>query len=341
MEKIKRAFLYFAETEVKEKCKRYYDWCLQIVHDDELLHLIESIPATQPKPNLFFATVKYVSKKRNREFYELLISNERMEQDSFAALKQFCREHKESLLELFQTKYVQTNEVGRASYLYPLFASIYKEAKKPLTLIEIGTSAGALLHVDQFQIIIEQQPRISFGKQDSSITVNAQNLGEALTNAYQTLKIDGRYGIDLNVLNLQHKEDMAWLEALIWPGDKERYERLQQLKVLQANQQTTLMNGNFIELIPTILNSFASKETQVVIFHTHVANQFPGKLKEELLSFLNEVSLTTPIYHVYNNLYDEQIHVDYIERQITKEKRRLPKPDGHGKSFYWTEKSEA
>ncbi|WP_337970521.1 DUF2332 family protein, partial [Virgibacillus salexigens] len=45
---------------------------------------------------------------------------------------------------------MQTNEVRRCAYLYPIFCGIYKQTNKPLSLIEIGTSAGLQLLVEQY-----------------------------------------------------------------------------------------------------------------------------------------------------------------------------------------------
>ena len=41
-------------------------------------------------------------------------------------MKQVCSEYEEALIQLFHTRLVQTNEVNRASYLYPLFDEIYR-----------------------------------------------------------------------------------------------------------------------------------------------------------------------------------------------------------------------
>ena len=66
---------------------------------------------------------------------------------SICAIKLFhiCMEHQQALIELFQTKFVQTIEVQRARYLYPIFSEIASAVNKPLTL-KFGTSVGLLLH---------------------------------------------------------------------------------------------------------------------------------------------------------------------------------------------------
>lgn len=51
-----------------------------------------------------------------------------------------------------------------------------------------------------------------------------------------------------------------------------------------------MYEGEQIELLPSIIQS-VSLENQIVLFHTHVANQFPTEFKknfEELLKELTE-----------------------------------------------------
>lgn len=77
------------------------------------------------------------------------------------------------------------------------------------------------------------------------------------------------------------------------------------------------------------------KDSQIVIFHTHVANQFSIQLKDDLMQLLNQISTKQSIYHVYNNMFDANLHVDLIENSITTSTRTLKNTDGHGNYFYW------
>ena len=328
-------FNRFAEMEAKDNSPLYEFWCHRIVQDDFLLDLIEHIPKTQPKPNLFFASVQYLALRSRRPLAHCFLHPEETEfETSFHLLKDFCKENKHELIQLFQTKKVQTNEVQRAAYLYPIFHEIFKRSNKPLTLIEIGTSAGLLLNLDYYQYEIHQSDPIHYGAKGSSLQIHAKNLGDTLIGI-DTFEIKNRLGIDLNIIDLKEEEDYYWLQCLIWPEQQKRKENLKKAREIHLNCEKTLLEGDFRKLIPQYIGEL-NEETQIVIFHTHVANQFPLELKEDLLSMINNLSSKTPIYHVYNNMYDQHLHVDYINSNETTNLKVLKNTDGHGLYFYWS-----
>lgn len=165
-------------------------------------------------------------------------------EQSFQLLIAFCAEYQQELLQLFQTKLVQTNEVQRASYLYPLLSEISAQAKKPLTLIEIGTSAYLLLNVDHYHYSIHQGETITLGDQTSPLTLQAKNLGEPIVFTQKPI-IQNRIGIDLNIINLHD-------EAAISMATKFNLTRAYRAKSKSSNRsqnsptmRKTITNGRF------------------------------------------------------------------------------------------------
>ncbi len=61
---------------------------------------------------------------------------------AFAA---FRLEYEGEIVNLLSERRVQTNEVGRCTYLYPTFCYIYCRVGQPLSVIEVGLSAGLQL----------------------------------------------------------------------------------------------------------------------------------------------------------------------------------------------------
>ena len=337
MEKLKMIFTRFAEQEARGKSPLYEAWCERIVAHDDLLKLISQVPVSQPKPNLFFASVQYLALQGDSPMRQVFETPARLSYDeSFDMLVHFCAQYEVELIHLFQTKLVQTNEVQRANFLYPLFADIAHESGKPLTLIEIGTSAGLLLNVDQYRYELEQDTPIAFGHEESPLTLRGRNLGDPVIVTVPPV-IHARYGIDLNVIDLRDEEQYAWLQSLIWPEEKDRKELLARAKAVHERCEKQLFTGDFREILPHILEDSALADSQIVIFHTHVANQFPRELKDDLLQMLNQLSTARPIYHVYNNMFDGDLHVDYVNIGETTEKKVLQNTDSHGRHFYWVQ----
>lgn len=337
MEKLVTAFRRFASDEAKNNSPLYEYWCERIITNEQLLNLIMHIPETQPKPNLFFGSVQYLSAQKGTQLKRIFENpNEVNLEESFQLLLGFCTQHSDELLHLFQTKYVQTNEVQRASYLYPIFSEIAEEAKLPLSLLEIGTSAGLLLNLDGYRYEIEQEPPISFGNENSPLTIIAKNYGTPITSV-KSLNISHRIGIDLNIIDLQDSDEFLWLKSLIWPEQIIRRENLEKARAIHRQYSKFLLTGDFRKLLPPLFDNHVLKSSQIIIFHTHVANQFSVTLKSELLSLLQQLSHIQSIYHIYNNMEDKDLHVDFINAGITKNVKILENTDGHGKFFRWNQ----
>ena len=335
MEKLVAAFGRFASHEAKNNSQLYEYWCKRIMTNEQLLNLIMHIPETQPKPNLFFGSVQYLSVQKETPLKRIFESPFEVDLEaSFQLLIDFCLTHSDELLQLFHTKSVQTNEVQRASYLFPIFSEIAEEVELPLTLLEIGTSAGLLLNLDGYRYEIEQEPQISFGNENSPLTLFAKNYGTSITSV-KNLDILYRIGIDLNIIDLQDSEEYLWLKSLIWPEQIIRKENLEKAMAIHRQYTKLLLTGDFRSLIPPLFETHELKNSQIIIFHTHVANQFSATLKKDLLEMLQQLSHIQSIYHVYNNMYDKNLHVDFIDAGITKTIKILENTDGHGKFFSW------
>lgn len=337
MHSLIQVFNRFAENEAKTSSPLYYFWSKEIIRDKEMLQFIEKIPASQPKPNLFFASVQYVLSKTEDPLKKYVASFTHPPlpiEDSYKVLKKFVKRYYSEIEHCFHTKYVQTNEVRRGTYLHPIFSKIANQAQKPLVLIEIGTSAGLLLNVDQFYYEIKQgNETIFYGNSASEVCLKSENLGKRLENC-SDYQVSERYGIDLNIIRLDYEEDYLWMESLIWPEQIERRQLFKNAAIVNNAISKILLEGDLFHLLPSVIHN-TPEESQLVIFHTHVANQFSDELKENYQQLLLELSQKQSIYHVYNNMYDMNLHVDYINDGQIEQKRLLQKPDGHGAYFYW------
>ena len=105
-------------------------------------------------------------------------------------LTEFCRSNREALLETIRTRSTQTNDVGRCSYLLPLF--VRASGGRPLALIEVGSSRGMLLNCDRYAY---DYSGAAAGDPSSPLTISCEVRGE--TPPLDELEIASRVGIDL------------------------------------------------------------------------------------------------------------------------------------------------
>ncbi|MDN4492633.1 DUF2332 domain-containing protein [Ureibacillus aquaedulcis] len=335
-----KSFEQFAESQAKGSSELYYFLSKQVIEDAELMEIIKEIPLSQPKPNLFFASMHFLvarSESELRAYYPSLTVNPLPFSDSFEHFKEFALNHKNQLIELFRSRLVQTNEVRRAAYLYPIFSGIAEQTSKSLTLIEIGTSAGLLLCPDAYNYeYIEEKTSFKIENAMASIYLKSENKGERLPNTiHSNFKINTRIGIDLNIVDLNKQDEYDWMLALIWPEHSKRRQQFIEASKIANGIQKDLYEGDLLELLPKVIQSI-SPENQIILFHTHVANQFPNKLKKDFELLLKDLSIARSFYHVYNNMYDADLHQDYLENGKVIKEKIFQSPDGHGRWFYWS-----
>ncbi|MEO4054665.1 DUF2332 domain-containing protein [Solibacillus sp. CAU 1738] len=330
-------FQIFAKQECENSSPLYEYLSYKIAEDNELLALATTIPLGQPVPNLFFASVHFLlmdAAHELKDYYASFTNSPKPVDQAFAPFKQFTLSNADALVTLFQSKLVQTNEVRRCAYLYPMISEIYEKHKQPLALIEIGASAGLQLAMDQFNYFYNEEQYVE--NTNYGVLIKSNNLGEPLPTAIYTKPIiQSRIGLDLNPIDVKKAEDLKWLQALIWPEHADRRKLLLNAAEVLTNINVQLIQGDAVAKIEEVCNT-VDPDAFIVIYHTHVANQIPKPVRIHLMETLKNISIHRPLYHCYNNLFDAELHQDLIQDGNITSIRLMEKPDGHARTFKWS-----
>lgn len=99
-----------------------------------------------------------------------------------------------------------------------------------------------------------------------------------------------------------------------------------------------LIQGDGVRLLKPRVDSI-DRDTIVCIFHTHVANQMSLETKYELLHQVDLIGENRDVCHIYNNVQDKLLHLDFII-DGRKSEFVLAETDGHGRWFNWLLSSE-
>jgi hypothetical protein len=335
-ERISNWFKQFASTECAGSSELYEYLSLQIAEDDDLLQLASHAQSGQPIPNLFLGAVHYLLLDGEdhplKQYYKSIVSNPLQSKEVFTSFKDFCMTYQGKIIKILQEKLVQTNEVRRCAYLYPAFCYVYEKTGKSLSFIEIGTSAGLQLIWDKYAYSYGIDE--IFGNVDSDVLIQTEILG---TNSPQLLQtpppVASRIGLDLHTNDVKQEEDYLWLRALIWPEHTERVELFNQAVNRLRKEEITLMEGDGVALLSNIAEQIPEDST-LCIYHTHVANQMPVEVKELLLQKVSEIGQTRDVFHLYNNIRDTKLRLDYMVNGIAHHEL-IAETDGHGKWFKW------
>lgn len=335
-EQLSSRFTHFATIECKGISEMYEYLSLEISKDAQILALCSHARSGQPVPNLLFGSVHYLLlqgiEHPLKDFYPSLNADPMPVDQSFVYFKDFCNTYEDEIISLLKSKLVQTNEVRRCAYLYPVFCWIYNQTKKPLSLIEIGTSAGLQLLWNHYSYSYGSED--VYGKKHSRVHITSEIKGEnqplLLTHSPPVIS---KVGVDLHTNDLLNPDDYLWLKALIWPEHQDRRELFDKAASLFREHPVELREGDGISLLP-MLEQSAPEDSTICIFHTHVANQLSEQLKYKLLETVHTIGEQRDVFHIYNNIWDGKLHLDYMIQGVW-HNQLVGETEPHGKWFEW------
>ena len=337
-------FRLFATTEVEETSPLYHRLALAVANDADLLTLAATARAGQPPPNMLFAAVHFLLLQdpayELAHYFPDLVETPRPRTEAAAIFRTFCLEHQAAITAQLRTRLVQTNELRRCAYLLPALSFVAALARKPLSLVEVGASAGLNLLFDRYTYSYNLgSAKVRAGAPHSPVEIDAgchMQPGAELSLALPA--IEHRIGLDLNPVDLTDEDAYRWLRALIWPEHADRVRRLERARRIWLEQPPALVRGDAVQELPALLGS-ASTETALVVFHTHVLNQFTPTAAAALEEIFLQFSSARTIYRVGNDLGGGTPKQYLLRLRVYHGGERVEQPlaytDGHARSIVW------
>lgn len=195
---------------------------------------------------------------------------------------------REYLEPILATRFTQTNEIGRVAIIAPALASI--PTRDNLTLIDVGTSAGLTLRLDD--CFIDYGSHGALGPHDSKVRVNSEVLSGHPPR--QSVPIGRRIGIDRHILNPSNKGDARWILACVWP-DTGRLDRTRAALELAVSRPSELIEGDALETLSGILSSV---QGPIVVTTTWVVAYMDAEYRTRLSAELMAASKERDIYWI-------------------------------------------
>ncbi len=213
--------------------------------DREVLGLLDALPEPKRQPNLLFGAVRFLA-------------------GPVADAVEFRRwllDHRSTVVAVMLARRTQTNEVGRCAILLPALAQL----PGPLALLEVGTSAGLCLLPDRYGYDYDGH---WVGPPGAELVLPCSPRGPVPLPP-SLPEVVWRAGIDLHPIDVDDTEEVRWLEALIWPDQPERLERLRTAVRIARREPPRIVEGNLLdELLP--LAEEAPVDATLVVFHSAV-----------------------------------------------------------------------
>ncbi|GLW30486.1 DUF2332 domain-containing protein [Actinoplanes regularis] len=244
---VAEVYQQFAAREARGVSPAYERLAQHVASDSDLLERLSGLPAPKRQPNLLFAVVR-------------LLGGPVTDPTGF---RDFVIERWDDIVAQLLVRATQTNEVGRCAALLPVLASL----PQPLALLDVGASAGLCLFPDRY----------AYRYGSHTVGAGAPLLDCAATGftpPERLPRVVWRAGLDLNPLDVTDPDDVAWLDALIWPEHHHRRERLRAAVAAAREDPPLLMRGDAVTDLPA-LAAKAPADATLVVYHTSMAYQLP------------------------------------------------------------------
>jgi len=269
--------------------------------DPELLRLAASAQEKAALPNLFFAAVHLLLLKGEHHqlaaFYPSLNNSSQHYDYVYPYFRNFVLEHLEDIRETLMAHSVQTNEVGRCAVLVPAFELVAAQTKRqPLTMIEIGSSAGLTSLWDRYYYHYGEG--LECGDRNSQVKIECSLRGNMRPPIPGQLpKVASRTGIDLLPIDVNDAENVQWLRALVWPDNQKRARQLEHAIRLAQQAPPRIVTGNALDLLPNLIDKTPDKAS-LCIYHSFTLTLASGEPREKLHSLLTTASKKRDLFLV-------------------------------------------
>jgi hypothetical protein len=239
----------WAEVEAQGVSDLYFDWATGVAADDDVVKLIDELPATKRQPNLVFASARMAG----------------VPLVPYPEVRSEFVSRWDAVREVVLTHATQTNEVRRCAVLLPELARI----TGPIALLEVGASAGLCLYPDKYAYrfitdrgIVELAP-----SSGSTVVLETELRGRPAPTRLP--EIVWRVGIDLNPLDVADPASLGWLETLVWPEHDQRRRDLYAAASIVAAERPLLVAGDLDEEFERVVAQ-APADATLVVFHSAV-----------------------------------------------------------------------
>lgn len=272
-------YRHFGLVEAPGSSPCYAEWTLGIADDPQVISRIDLWPHDKRQPNLLLAAARFLG----------------AEAGPYAQFRGFLEDHWPAVSRIVLSRSTQTNEAGRCATLLPSLAAIAAAERKPLALIEVGASAGLVLFPDRYGYEFDDGTTVTRLSPDRAVRREGEPpVLTCVTSGPVPLpaelpQVVWRAGIDLNPLDVNNSDDVAWLEALVWPEQEFRLRRLRQAVAIARQDPPLLVAGDLNDQLVDVAAQ-APAGAALVVFHSAVMGYLSAKDRSRFRETMQELT---------------------------------------------------
>ncbi len=308
-----RAFATLAE---RDGGTVYPAICRSVADDDDVLSLLDHAPLAQRRPLILLAAVHDLllagADHPLAAHYDTVASVRgipfhRPVSDVAADFADFCRLQRSDLERLVGTRTTQTNEVGRCTSLLPALCHVAAGSPNsgPLSLLDLGTSAGLNLLFDDYGYTYRQQGggrTTTAGPPGAAVAFECQARGDVGNLPPLGMPaMATRVGLDLSPIDPRSEDQARWLLACQWPENPARFARLRGAlaNVRASDHPPRLERGDMVDDMDRIAATMEGSGP-LVVFHSWVAAYLDEERQRDLVAAVAALDRPgRPVHYVY------------------------------------------
>jgi len=182
----------------------------------------------------------------------------------------------------------QTNEVGRAGVLTPGFLAIAAQTGKPLSLLEIGASAGLNLRWDRYRYDFDGA---RWGVADSPVRLAPAWSGRP-PPLDATVSVVARAGCDLAPIDVADLGARLRLRSYVWADQAERRTRLDAAIGLALLNPVSLQRSDAAAWLHEALPAALGPDHVTVVYHSVVWHYLPAAQQSFIICTMASAAAT-------------------------------------------------
>ncbi|MDO9334888.1 MAG: DUF2332 domain-containing protein [Hyphomicrobiales bacterium] len=178
---------------------------------------------------------------------------------------------KRAAIAAFMTSPPQTNEVGRSLCLAPGFLKVAAHTGLPLSILEIGASAGLNLRWDRYRYDFAGR---DWGDPDSPVRLAADWKGTPLRDM-PAVAVVARAACDQNPIDVTDDDAALRLQAYVWADQPARMDRLRGAIAVARATPANLFQADAADWVAANLSP--SEGVATVLFHSVMWQYMPQR----------------------------------------------------------------
>ncbi|MEU4672175.1 DUF2332 domain-containing protein [Amycolatopsis sp. NPDC023774] len=310
LEEIKQRLRTFAEVEARGVSPLYDHLATQAAEDDDVAGLLTDARGGEARGTLLLAAAHRLIQADPihplSRYYPSLGGFDGVDNETWPLFRTFLLERADKARELISTRYTQTNEVRRASLVYPAVAAAAKEAGGKIALLEVGCSAGLLLGLDRFSYRYQCDggEQLVAGPAKAAVGLHcALDLapGAVLPKLPKKVSIAARAGLDRAPVDLADEDELAWLEACVWADQPDRIRLLRTAAAEQRKHVPPLIAGDGVDDLAAAAATLPA-ELPLVVLTSHALAYF-GDRRADFVDALASLAASRPLWWVTQGFY--------------------------------------